>query len=520
MSDIRLISIVPSPGVQQSGSISQGSAGTGGVYVQFPPGSILSGYIVNRDVNGNPILRTETGDLTFQSKLFLKIGTEVVIRIENRAGNLLAHILTVNGQPPETLAARQNTSADSAAVVLPKFSDFAQNPGTAPQQALSAQPQPAQPAVIRNEPAITVTGMLLQNPNADPDAPEPPLLSFRILNLQTPENPVQHTAQAAYARAAGAPIPLVAQPTSHSTPATLQQLVTGQTFTAPVIAVETTGEPLIQTQAGIIRLQGTQLPPGAQVTLEVLPAAQPPTPPSALPPAALPELAKQWTSLQHIATLLTTHAGAPVPPWFAPLAPSAHMPLASQQISTGLMVFVTALRGGNFTNWLGDDTVQWLTQNGHEPLVKKAEAEFTTLMRAFTAPSAESHQWQSLFFPVAVEGQWQQVRMFLKRDRRQNKKTSGIRDDDTRFIIEMSMSQLGELQLDGLVHRIPGQVQFDLFIRSLSPLEAAIQHDIQRIYGDMSTLTGYRGQLVFQAVREFPVNPMKEAMSQTGGVVA
>src|SRR5690606_24994642 len=125
-----------------------------------------------------------------------------------------------------------------------------------------------------------------------------------------------------------------------------------------------------------------------------------------------------------------------------------------------------------------------------------------------------------LFFPVAVDGHWEQVRMFLKRDRRQNKKLSGKADDDTRFIVEMSLSQLGELQLDGFVHREAQQVQFDLFIRSLSPLEAAIQQDIQRIYNDMSAITGFHGNLAFQTVQEFPVNPMKEALGSSGGVVA
>jgi hypothetical protein len=562
MSDIRLISIIPTPGVQQSGSISQGSSGAAGVFVNFSPGSILSGFIVNRDASGNPVLRTDTGDLTFQSKLFLKIGSEITIRVENRAGNLLAHILTVNGQLPETLAAEQHVSNESAAVVLPKFSELeqkaaaptqvsvpAQNPAqpqsaqlqaatqppialsqpSAPKQPL-VQPQTftptqvAQPDVIRNTPTIVVSGVLLTTPNVEPDAPEPPPLAFRIVNLQTPENPVQQTAYAAYARTTGTPTPLVAPPVSTpvptATPTAPQPLILGQIFTAPVIAIEPTGEPLIQTPAGIVRLQGTQLPQAAQVTLEVLPPQIPMAPALPLPPAPLPELAKQWTSLQQITTLLATHTDAPSPPWFAPLAPSANTPTGSQEISSGLMVFVTALRGGNFSNWLGDDTVEWLQKNGHVPLVKKAEAEFTTLVRAFTEPTAQTNQWQSLFFPVAVDGQWQQVRMFLKRDRKQNKKMQGNHEDDTRFIVEMSLTQLGELQLDGLVRRTAKQVEFDLFIRSLSPLEAAIQHDIQRIYSDMAAITGYRGQLAFQAVREFPVNPMKEAMAASGGVVA
>lgn len=275
---------------------------------------------------------------------------------------------------------------------------------------------------------------------------------------------------------------------------------------------------------GIVRLQNITLPQGSRVTLEVLPqattAAQQPV--ASLLPAPLPELARQWTSLQQIASLLAVRPDAAPLPWSPltqPAQPADATP-APQQLSSGLMFFVAALRGGDFRNWLGESNVRWLQQNGHDGLVKKAEAEFFTLARAFTDVPVSQH-WQSVFFPVAVDGQLQQVRLFLKRDRKQGRNEQGKKEDDTRFIVEVSMSQLGELQMDGFVRRQPEhQVEFDLYVRSLVPLEPQVQQDIVAIYNSVGELTGYRGSLVFQAVKEFPVNPMKEAMEATGGVVA
>ncbi len=76
--------------------------------------------------------------------------------------------------------------------------------------------------------------------------------------------------------------------------------------------------------------------------------------------------------------------------------------------------------------------------------------------------------------------------------------------------------------MDGFVRRREQQhTQFDLVIRSLNPLPDPVQRDILQIYNDTGAITGYKGGLTFQTVREFPVNPMEEvAAHDTGAVVA
>jgi hypothetical protein len=83
----------------------------------FPIGSVVSGFIINRDAAGNPILRTDSGDIAFASNFFLKIGSEVTIRIEHLAGNTSAHLLTVNGQAPE-IAVTQTAFTNEPEVII------------------------------------------------------------------------------------------------------------------------------------------------------------------------------------------------------------------------------------------------------------------------------------------------------------------------------------------------------------------------------------------------------------------
>jgi hypothetical protein len=106
------------------------------------------------------------------------------------------------------------------------------------------------------------------------------------------------------------------------------------------------------------------------------------------------------------------------------------------------------------------------------------------------------------------------VRLFVKRDRRQSSQQQARREEDTRFVVEVTLSQMGDMQMDGLVRRRGEGTEFDLFIRSLRPLPADIQQDIVHIYDQTGQIAGYRGQLVFQAVRVFPVNPLEDIATQ------
>jgi hypothetical protein len=630
----------------------------------------LQGFIINRDATGNPIVRTDKGDIPFTTNFFLKIGSEVVIRVGNSGGNALANLISVDGKSPE---ASQNVSAFSnePEVIL------------SPQLAKSLQAQASANtgnvgANTPNNPGVTVSGTVVSQPQATEPQTQAlangTQLSLKITSLTTPATStapqvpttasqtaaqVSSSSYATYARAAAATTPapsattasevtasITTPPTIQSNPlpaatttptnplqaaplpttstssagqpvsaATNQAPVTGlasavtpplgaqaeevaaptpqavtsaplpqvtstttipsavatppfpqsstadiapennapnttaptstqiptpaspntvvqkaqsSLYTATVIGNEASGEPLIQSPLGFIRLQASgQVPYGSQISFEVLEATPPnplniPNPIDAAKPAQITELAHQWNSLQQIFSLLTgrstlTELDEQLTNQQATTNFTPQTTATGQTISSALLVFLSALKRNDFNNWLGYSNIRQLQSQGHDDLLKKAQGEFASLANQFTQSPPD--QWQPLFFPIAVDGMLQQVRLFVKRDRKQNQQEEQRKEEDTRFVIEVDLTQLGELQMDGFVRKQDNKLQFDMVIRSLNGLSKEIQSDILRIYNDMGDITGYNGSITFQSVREFPVNPMQDIAASRDDVV-
>ena len=549
MDEIRLLNIIASPSqnVKQPGIADSNSTNLPPIISRFPPGSILAGFVINRDPAGNPILRTENGDITFQSNLFFKIGTELVIRIENRSGHTQAHILTIDGEPPPP----QEKSAVIKETFSPQIQAQQRQPAAAPATLINALVRtPAEAATIAIEPTIRAT--------ITSNTPELPQGSQLLVKIVSAEAPAQQTTSAqaastlqqpqpsqsqsatltpqyaAYARNSAisqqtnlsAP-PTAAAPSAITLPpsATSPPFTTGQIIQATVTGNIPTGETVLQASNGVtIQLQTTSpLSQGIKLTFEIGPITQSASSltqsTNAENPVLPATLARNWASLQQILTLLSENLSpdnlnaSGIAMLFghssAQSQSGAAININPKAIPTGLMAFIAALRGGDFRGWLGRDNVNRLEEAGHAGLIRKAEAEFMSLGRQFF--DVQPGQWQTLFFPLAVNGEIQQLRFFLKRDRKQKDNERQNNGDDTRFIIELDLSQMGELQLDGFVRKDPEKLEFDLYIRSRTQLDPSLQQDIFSIYNKMAELTGFKGQLAFQTVQEFPVKPMDEA---------
>lgn len=90
-----------------------------------PTGTLVEGFVVNRDGQNNPILRTPIGDLRVTSEVFLKTGSEVVFRVDTSQASL-ARILTVDGLNPQDYNAQNNarsllTDTVSTSALLPNL---------------------------------------------------------------------------------------------------------------------------------------------------------------------------------------------------------------------------------------------------------------------------------------------------------------------------------------------------------------------------------------------------------------
>lgn len=72
------------------------------------------------------------------------------------------------------------------------------------------------------------------------------------------------------------------------------------------------------------------------------------------------------------------------------------------------------------------------------------------------------------------------------------------------------------MQLDGLAH----EGRFDLIVRSIMPLPAEVREGIRGVFASVRLGDDWEGELGFQAVECFPINPLEEMEERHIGVIA
>lgn len=96
-----VISIMPI----SSGVTNRDPTGAQSILALMADGSIVRGYVINRDPNGNPILRTSQGDFAVKSEVFIKTGSEVMLRVDSSQASH-ARILTIDNLSVEEYSAQ------------------------------------------------------------------------------------------------------------------------------------------------------------------------------------------------------------------------------------------------------------------------------------------------------------------------------------------------------------------------------------------------------------------------------
>jgi predicted RecA/RadA family phage recombinase len=337
------------------------------------------------------------------------------------------------------------------------------------------------------------------------------------------------------------PVPVQPQPLSSATPVQVPQHLTPQVveqilvraeaqplpqgqLSAVVMGREPSGQMIVQTRLGMFSVPQMQaepsLQPGNVMTWQVRQVTLPQAGAEALPlPAgtsalsAAMQMTSEWSALSELATALQSMQGAAV----------AHMqraiPHVGSHMGAGLMLFMTMLRKGDVADWLGKDVLNQLEQMGKTDLLPRLSADIGA-MRSLFADQPPGN-WQAMFFPVMVDKQLQHAQMFVKPDEQGNKQQGG---GGTRFVVELELSNLGPMQIDGFVRKREAGTRFDLVMRSLSDLPDAMKTDIYAIFDNAQQVAGFKGSLQFRHVHEFPVHPLEEMQAQGGdtggGVVA
>lgn len=280
-------------------------------------------------------------------------------------------------------------------------------------------------------------------------------------------------------------------------PLTTATLSLPPSLTGIVAANSHGGLPLLQTPLGLLSLNtATALPAGAQVTLEPLdePILFAPDGDDALPSAIVP--GTSFTEAIDVLRQVGAHAILPNP------ANALDLPA---RLTAALIGLSAAVDTATIRPWLGERLVKTLGKAGHRSLVERLEKDLAALKTPVRMPL--SGEWQCMLLPLPLGHQIEPIRLVVRRTPGDD--AEAREEEGTRFLVDVTMSRLGDIQIDGLVRR--KTKRFDMILRSHVALPDDIRHGIEAIFSRSLEGLNMAGSASFQHTLTFiePI-PMTE----------
>ncbi len=494
---------------------------------QLPLGARFEGTVTIEGTKTFVQIQTTQGSFEIQTVLPLASGARLDLLLQSFTPQLRLQILALDGKTPPALpspqgsaAAQSGTPETSVAAsakasptetLFPRFAIGARGTAVLIVPAAPARsPAPGMvpgPSVMAGSPAITP---LAVGPTGNPRPPFPsspqtgdsptgtrPAAGSTGVAMPASHTPTFPKEAVIAGRGTRIPVQVIATQPSHAvgqtstnaSPAAVS-LATGSTIQGSVTGFAAMGQPLVTTPIGTLALALGDGPPiGSIITLRVagpVTAGAPSAAPDSAPAEEISRL-RGWPTLRDAFQALQQSNPAAVH-----RLSTAVLPRPDARLASDILFFLSALRGGDLSGWWGNATAGVLARTRPD-LHARLSDEFFRLGRQ--AGETAQGDWRSLMFPVYAQGEIQAVRLFT-RALSDEDGNGGKKDKELRFLIDLPLSRLGRIQLDGLVR--DGRRRLDLILRSESPLPSPMQHDIQGIFEEAGAITGVRGGLAFQ----------------------
>lgn len=285
----------------------------------------------------------------------------------------------------------------------------------------------------------------------------------------------------------------------------------GAVTVATVTGAQVGGQPVVATDRGLMVLQAHPgLPAGTRLTLEAVP-----------PPAAssLPRLApldpmgsRDWPALQHVLDTLNQ-----TDPQAARAITGALLPQVNARLAGNMALFMGVVRAGADPRaWIGDRAARALEAAGRGELIDRLADDLRGLQRQAEGAGSE---WRTYPVPLMAGGGMDRVVVRVRR-REDDGEGEGDGKDrrggGTRFLVDVNLSRLGPMQLDGLVR----PKRLDLIVRSRDALPETLRGELRQIYAGALADLRLAGDLGFQAGRTAAWVPLPQPTSGGRGVVA
>ena len=253
------------------------------------------------------------------------------------------------------------------------------------------------------------------------------------------------------------------------------------------------GFPAVRTPEGSYILKTTaEAPVGSTITFTAAPLAGEAL--KTVVPSGVfsPFSSKTWPALQDALQAL-----AQVAPQLAANIKNS-LPAAPRFAPTALF-FLAALRSGAIESWLGAGALDALRQSGKKDLADKLAGDFSRL--SSQSKTLLAGDWRGISMPLLHDETLSQMQFYVRhqQDQEQEKDdTDPGKRKTTRFILNLNLSRMGELQLDGLMR----QKQLDLVLRTREALPPSMRRELMQRYAAGLEQAGMQGGMSFQAERQ------------------
>ena len=447
-------------------------------------------------------------------------GAKLSLLVQNVGGQLRLTLTAVNGralgQPPVPQQGTAQLPFTGAPVTNTPSQQGASATNAVPVQthaATPAQPSQQQPAgltatVIR--PAVAPgQAATAGTPTAGlpADLPAGTQITVRIAGISPPGTPPQQPSTPGGGTAAPGH-PGLASPAAkpdaaaHQTaplgqattaqPAAAQSLAAPRLLPAIVTAHPPGGQAVVQTPVGTLSLPTHDgLPSGTQLSLEI--SGEPLLPPATSGTAPRPQGLRPdgWPALADATATLKASGDRQ-----ALEALLRTLPEIGPRLAANLSIVAGALRSGEWKGLLPESSLKALEKAGRKDVAERLKADVEDLAGKAERP-AGGGEWVGFTLPLLFGQVVEPISLYVRR-------AGGDQTDDPsksspgeRFLLDFNLTNLGRMQMDGLVRR--EDKLFDLIIRTDDPLSAEMRRDIIAIFTESGELTGTKGSVAFQS---------------------
>ena len=208
--------------------------------------------------------------------------------------------------------------------------------------------------------------------------------------------------------------------------------------------------------------------------------------------SALPILGPILFNTQPWDTLNTLHQALQqtAPQGAAMLASTAPSTSNLAQMMPAALFFISAIKGGDINNWMSETTLEALKKAGKAKALGQFGKETNALSRLASEPASE---WRTHALPLYHDGSFHKILLHARQDTAPDEHDNK-QDKLTRFIFDLSLNNIGPVQLDGLFK----SNRLDVILRTEQHFTQSMQAHMRRLYKGALEQTKINGDLSFQ----------------------